>query len=465
MSEDLGIRYVLEGSVRRSGDQVRINAQLVDATTGGHLWADRYDGMAKDIFALQDRVTEQIVNALSVKLIDDSDSESDREKFGTQNTDAHDAYLQGLSFYLRNTPADNARSESFFLRAVELDPDFKRAYAALAKVYYKASSKEYALALGMYSRKAIFLAHINLIKTEGADMADVHVVRSQMALDKHQVGIALTEAASALKLNPNHIDALKAKSKALIYLGQYPEGREIAESIIRLDPAAPAEPLFLIGLSEFALGRYAPASEYIERAIKSDPTTATYFGVLAASLGKSGQTEKAGSAWDSYREFWNRIERPIWIAAAVYPHPFEQREVLQNLAEGLRNAGAAERPPSLYLKLDKDNRLEGTEIRALLFGKTIRGEDYWRKTLWSQSRSLEGEVIHTGEPIHIVGYQYDHDEKTAKSWIDDNRLCMQWAVQSTPLTICEQVYRDSDSDRETYYLVTDMGPHPFHIVE
>ena len=132
----------------------------------------------------------------------------DLGSIGTSNTSAHDAYLQGLSFYFRDTPADNAKAEPHFLRALEFDPDFKRANAALAALYFKSREPEFSGALGISWRKAIFLAHKNLEKTIGANLAQAHVVRSRMALKKHQVGVALREAERALALSSNDVEAL-----------------------------------------------------------------------------------------------------------------------------------------------------------------------------------------------------------------------------------------------------------------
>ncbi len=116
VAEDLGVRYVLEGSVRRVGDEVRINAQLIDATTGGHLWAERYDGSLADVFDLQDKVTERIVDALALEL---TPQEAQRVTGpGTDNVAAHDAYLLGLTFYYRRTPESFAKAKIHFERAV-----------------------------------------------------------------------------------------------------------------------------------------------------------------------------------------------------------------------------------------------------------------------------------------------------------------------------------------------------------
>jgi TolB-like protein len=120
VAEELGVRYVLEGSVRRAGDEIRINAQLIDATTGGHIWAERYDGTLEDVFDLQDQVTEQIVEALAISLTGAEQAEQARH--GTENAQAHDAYLQGWARYKLLTPEDLKDAVPFFEEALRLDP-------------------------------------------------------------------------------------------------------------------------------------------------------------------------------------------------------------------------------------------------------------------------------------------------------------------------------------------------------
>lgn len=462
VAEDLGVRYVMEGSVQRAGGKVRINAQLIDATSGGHLWAERYDGSLADVFALQDRVTAKIVEAMSITL-----TQRERENLGslgTSNVDAHDAYLQGLSFYLRNTPADNARAEAHFQRAVELDPDFNRGYTSLAKVYYKGREWEYGTAMVLWWRKAVFKAYRTLAISTDENIADAHVIRSQMALHKHQLEVALREANRALELNPNDVDGLKAKAGALIFSGQYDEGRNLANRIMRLDPVVIAEPLYLIGLSHFATEAYDKSVEYIKRAIENDPATAMYVRLLAAAYGKLGMKKKANIAWLEYRRSWKRDLGQFWIAAAVQFYPFQDREVLESLADGFEAAGGVERPPSRYLKLDRENRLSGDEITALLFGYTIKGKDYWLGDDWSQQRSIEGKVRIT-EITTFRGGTELQGEVMGESWIEGDRLCDRWPEAEGDLTICVTIFRDPDSGQNNYYMVTDTGPHPFSVMK
>ena len=147
VAEKLGVRYVLEGSVRRAGDQVRVNAQLIDAITGGHLWAERYDGSAKDIFAVQDKFVQIIVQALALNLSKDEQEEIGRGQ--TKSIAAREAFQRGWDLYLRFTPAENARAASELKAAIALDPHYGRAYAALALVYFRGSTWHWSEPLGM----------------------------------------------------------------------------------------------------------------------------------------------------------------------------------------------------------------------------------------------------------------------------------------------------------------------------
>ena len=133
VAKELGVRYILEGSVRRVGDQVRINAQLIDSTTGGHLWAERYDGSLADVFGLQDKVARKIVAVLAVQLTAGEQQRVARKE--TEVPEAYDAFLQGWQHYLRQNPENFRKAISYFEKAIELDPEYSRAYAALAATY------------------------------------------------------------------------------------------------------------------------------------------------------------------------------------------------------------------------------------------------------------------------------------------------------------------------------------------
>ncbi len=453
VAEKLGVRYVMEGSVRRAGKQVRINVHLIDSTTEGNVWAERYNGALDDVFAMQDKITRSIVSELSLTLGSQIDTSVE-----TTVTEAYDEYLQGQSFYLRNTPKDNAKAEPHFKRALELDPGFMRAYAALAKVYYKGIELDFSQALGIYWRKTILMAYKNLAKSKDANIADAHVVRSQMALLKHQVEVALNEADLALNLNANDVEAMKAKAKALIFSGDFEGGRELANRIMQLDPVVIAEPLYLIGLSYFAEGNYKKSRDYVERASANDSATNHYNLLLATTYGKIGMEKKANEAWLRFRK--PHRGRPVWIGMVMLYFPFKENKVLKNLADGFEAAGAVERPPSRYLKLDRETRLTGSEIKSLLFGHKIKGTDAEGRFRWEQERSISGRVSHFGISTHSG---FSDVEEVGESRVEGDRLCERWFHPGGDATICSLVFNNVAKGQGNYYLMTDQGPQPFQV--
>ena len=185
------------GSVRRSGGEVRVNAQLVDATTGGHVWADRYDGDMKNVFALQDKITRNVVAALSVELTKD-----DRERVarrGTENAQAYDMFLKGWQHYLRQTPEDFRAAIGHFKKAAELDPKYGRAYAALAATYWEAYTSYWGQALGLEPRhEARYQAEQFLAKAMRDPTPLAHQVASAMLLHAQQHDDAVAEAKRAI---------------------------------------------------------------------------------------------------------------------------------------------------------------------------------------------------------------------------------------------------------------------------
>lgn len=481
IAQELGVRYVLEGSVRRADDRLRINVQLIDGVTGGHLWAERYDTTTADVFDVQDRITRRVVDALALELLPEEVHELDRRE--TTNVAAHDAYLLGLSAYYRRTPGDNARAVEHFESAIALDPGYSAAYTALAKVYARAMVAEqaYADALGIHWSDGYTRARQLLEHGMAEPNADHHVLRSWLALRKHQHTQAVAEAERALELNPNDPDALEALSEALILAGRPDEGIEFARRAMRRNPLLLGRPLYLLGLAAFARGDAESAVAHAERAIDQAPThRAEISGLLAAALGQLGLDDRAEAAFREFSEaFVNRPDRAwsvrtlafanprfhtwrrIDLAWSVYSFPFADRRVLERFAAGLRAAGA---PGSVggYLSLHPRNRLGGEDIRALLFGHEIEGTDFWlAEHHWRERRAENGRVDHFGYPIH-PGLP---TTASGQGWIHDDRLCERWPALSTSFEICVAVFRvPGEAARARwgdYVMVTDTGPHPF----
>jgi TolB-like protein len=345
VAKTLGVRYVLEGSVRRSGAEVRVNAQLIDATTGGHVWADRYDGDLKNIFAFQDKVTRNVVTALAVELTKD-----DRERVarrGTGNAQAYDVFLKGWQHYLRQTPEDFRAAIVHFKKAVELDPKYGRAYAALATTYWEAYTRYWDVALG-FSRthEARLHAEQFLAKAMRDPTPLAHQVASAMLLHMKQHDEAIAEAKRAITSDPNDADGYVALANALSFKGRPSEALEQIERAIRLNPHYPPYYLYQLGLARFGMKRLDVAATSLERALTLNRDDYWSQRLLLATYGLLGRRADAAKLLETIKgnekSGWLSVLDPLTIRAATYWYPFAELVDVERFAEGLRKAGVPE---------------------------------------------------------------------------------------------------------------------------
>jgi TolB-like protein/Flp pilus assembly protein TadD len=356
VSRELGVRYVLEGSVRKAGGQVRINAQLIDAATAGHLWAKRYDGKMDDAFALQDKIRQKIVTALAVKL---TAGEKERlTKKETDNLAAYDVFLKGWGHYLRNTPEDYAKALSYFEKATELDPNYGRAYAAMALIYSKAPKlgKLWLNALYMNvliaDRKA--KEYLQLAMRNPTSMA--YRVASFINVYDHQYEKALSDAERSLSLDPNDSGSHENMAFVLIMAGRPKEAFGFSKKAMRLDPHNLANPLYFTGLAHFCLKAFEKAENSLQRALTYSPRHADYLLCLTAAYGQLGRGKEAKSTLDLLietvlemdanlqREMLfqpDTIENLLMAYHYVYP-PFKEPEMVDLFEGGLIKAGLKE---------------------------------------------------------------------------------------------------------------------------
>jgi len=339
----LGVRYVLEGSVRRSGGDIRVNAQLIDATTGGHVWADRYDGDMKNIFGLQDKVTKSVVSALAVEL-----TKEDRERVArreTENSEAYDVFLKGWQHYLRQTPEDFRTAIVHFKKATELDPKYGRAYAALAATYWAANTRYWSEALGLpRQHEGQFQAEQFLAKAMLHPTPLAHEVASAMALYAQQHDDAVSEAKKAVAADPNDADGYVALAGALTFSGKPREALESVERAIRLNPHSPSYYLYQLGLAQFGLNRLDEAAASLEKALALNPEDYWSQRLLLSIYGLLGRREKATKLVDEIKKASERKGRyayqdPITIRGITYWYPFAARADAERFADGLRKAG------------------------------------------------------------------------------------------------------------------------------
>ena len=236
VAEDLGVRYVMEGSVQRAGNQVRINAQLIDATTGGHVWADRYDGSLEDVFTMQDKITKSIVSALSITLVGQEDDNLARTK--TINPDAYNAYLQGWEHYQRHNADDSAKAVPYFEAAIRLDSKYAQAQAALAAVYWEVWDNHWTAALNISRSEAMekAKAHLHYAMEQPSSLA--HWVASNILIAEGNYQAAVTEAKQIVALDSNNAAGYAILAKALTLSGKANESEILIDKAVRLDPYA-----------------------------------------------------------------------------------------------------------------------------------------------------------------------------------------------------------------------------------
>ena len=366
VAEELGVRYVLEGSVRRAGDEIRINAQLIDAMTGLHLWAERYDGTIGKIFALQDQITQKIVSALAVKLTG-SEKELVVQK-GTDNVEAYDAFLRGYVNYLRFTPEDSVKAVASFKKAIELDPNYGRAYAALSAVYWDASP-DMLKGLGVSWHEARARSIQYLQKAPQDPIA--HYVKSRMYVARRQHQEAISEMERGLALDPNDPACHLQMGLALTMAGRPKDAVEFLKRGMRLDPHNPSRYLFVLGAAHFCMGELEEAAGLIEKAMRLNPENAPSWGCwLGASYGLLGRDQEARAAVETnpVKKAWG--DHPYCLRIIMYYHPFKDHAVANRFAEGLLKAGVSGKLND-YLPAFKENQLNGGEIKRLLFGSTM----------------------------------------------------------------------------------------------
>jgi adenylate cyclase len=288
VSQELGVRYALEGSVRKSGNRVRISAQLIDTITGYHLWAERYDRELQDIFAVQDEVTQKIVAALQVKLTEGEQQHLRRPP--TNNLDAYEHFLRGLEYYWRRTREANAQARQMFERAIELDPNFATAHAWLSRTYVVDW-------MFQWNGDPQILDRAFTLAQRAAGLEDslpvAHQTLAYVFLMRKQFDQAIVEAERAVALDSNDADACITLGEILSCTGRAQEAVGLVERAMRLDPHYPASYLYALGQAYYLTGRYEEAISAFKRLLTRSPDHLHGRFFLAIAYSEIGRTEEA----------------------------------------------------------------------------------------------------------------------------------------------------------------------------
>jgi adenylate cyclase len=336
VGQELGVRYVLEGSLRKAGNRIRVTAQLIEAETGNHVWAERYDRDLADIFAVQDEIATAVTTAIAPAVADAEQRRAMRKP--PESLDAWTAYQRGLWHLGKNVAADNALAQKFFQQAIALDPNFGGGYRGLAYAQFQAAAgglqtrslPEAQSSAETLARRAVAL--------DGTD-AEARTFLGEVLLYRGDREGALAEAERALAMTPNLASAHGWRGAALIFSGRPEEGLTSLETSIRLDPR---DPLLALRWNYVALGHYfcreyEATIEAAKRGIRSNPEFPSTYRWLAAALGQLGRTAEAKDV----------LEKAIAIAPASFDGfvrrrvPWHRPEDYAHMLEGLRKAGWA----------------------------------------------------------------------------------------------------------------------------
>jgi adenylate cyclase len=333
VGRELGVRYVLEGSVRKAGNRIRVTAQLVEAETGNHVWAERYDRDLADIFAVQDEITEAVTVAIAPAIADAELQRAVRKP--PDSLDAWAAYQRGLWHLSEANHDDNATAQRFFQRAIDLDSTFAGGYSGLALAQLQAAAVYQKIGLFEAQSSAEALAR-RAVALDGAD-AEASSCLGWALQARGELEGALAEIERALVMSPNLAVAHGQRGATLIFSGRPKEGLAAVQMSIRLDPRDPFSAIRLLHIAcgLYFSGEYEAVIEAAKRLIRSYPDFPMIYRWPAAALGQLGRTAEAKEA----------LEKAISLAPAAFEMyvrervPWFRPEDHAHLLEGLRKAG------------------------------------------------------------------------------------------------------------------------------
>lgn len=337
IAEELGVRYVIEGSVRREGDTVRINVQLIDALSGGHVWAEKYDGDMSDIFQLQDDVIARIVYSLDQTIV------PDKTVAATGVPEAYDLYLQGMKHYYLLDPANMSKAIEFFEKATELDSNYHEAYAQLALAYgwIMTSGWESELDMTYWEVELTMRSNLEIALKEPSSSA--YLASAWLEMENGKYEKALEEIDKAIKLNPNDPYNFTLKAAIKNQTGLAKEAEVYARHAIRLNPKHASIHIRVLGWALFHQERFIEAADAFEKASMLEPYYEWNYLTLAATYGHLGELPKARAALQKFEKLRAaRKELPVTIAEVSEWNELSDVSVSRRFLAGLKIAGVPE---------------------------------------------------------------------------------------------------------------------------
>jgi adenylate cyclase len=332
VAEDLGVKYVLEGSVQKTVDRIRITAQLIDATTGHHLWSERYDRDTEDIFAIQDDITMEIMKAMQVKL---TRGEQARlwAKHETTNLSAYEKAQEGRAYILRFTKENNAQGRQLLEEAIALDPKFAGAYAFLGWTHFFDARFGWTASRATSAKMAFEYAQKALEMDNSLDYA--HTLLSAVYLVKRQHDKAVAEAERAVALNPGTTHSLGTLAGVLGCSGRWEESIIYFKKAIRVDPFPQLNYLTWLGRAYFMTGQYDEAIPAFKKALNRNSNYLPAHAFLAATYSSIGRETEAAAAAEEVL----RINPMFSLESYAKTLPYKNKTDVERYVAALQKAG------------------------------------------------------------------------------------------------------------------------------
>jgi TolB-like protein/cytochrome c-type biogenesis protein CcmH/NrfG len=332
VAAELGVRYVVEGSVRRSGDRVRITAQLNDTATGSHIWAEHYDRDLTDVFAVQDEITDAIVTAIEPQIYAAENFRSRRKP--PNSVDAWDLVMRALSHHWRVTRPDSLAAQALLERAIAIDPHYGQALALFA------TNHMFGVHLGWTDlTKAAPIAEQAALAAIAADSEDAwaHTALGSVYFSTRRLDHSLAEFELALQLNPNFSLAQGYYALALCYSGRWTDAYAATQRAIRQSPRDPSSAIYygVAAYAQFVGRNYQEAIALAREATRQRGDLTGAYRVLTVAAGMTGQIELARSALAELRRTQPNISL-AWIATQL---PWKHEADREHYLEGFRRAG------------------------------------------------------------------------------------------------------------------------------
>jgi adenylate cyclase len=329
LGRSLNVRYLLEGSIQKTNGRIRINVQLIDTTNGNHVWADRYDRKAEDIFNLQDDIIQTIVGKLAIKI--EAAERSRVMRKDTTSYQAYDYYIRGTGYLIQRTRSANSKAKQLLEKAIEIDPQYASAYTALGWYYDQQVDFGWTEFPGQAYERALGLAQKALSLDDSQISA--YELRGNIYTRRAQYDLALVDLQHALELNPNDSRIQLELGDALLYSGQTDEAIKYLEAGLRASPSANPGAYMELGLAYYLKDRYLDAVKILQQGLAKKPDFLGHHIVIAATYARLDRIDEAKNSAQKVMRLHPFFEVDGY--GTVFKNPSDREKIIV----GLREAG------------------------------------------------------------------------------------------------------------------------------